>query len=196
MNVFRVVGFSVVLLLLGCSGDDAVHVQSTCIINEADFSASCTQDNNPAEGTGGQGGIGGVGGDGGTGGSAASSAPECTSPTDCFVFSPFCHVPTCTEGTCGSSSMEDGTVCGFGTDWGTCIKGTCVVDCDDANECTLDYFGALGCSHLDDTSYPACGVAGTCFNEQCCEGCIDAQSASCVDACPSGAACASNGFCP
>lgn len=67
--------------------------------------------------------------------------------------------------------------------------------CDDGNPCTLDYCMPNGCYNPEDTKMTACGDAGHCFKSQCCEGCIDGQSGSCVVECPAGQTCSAQGMC-
>ncbi len=70
-------------------------------------------------------------------------------------------------------------------------------DCNDGNDCTLDYCMSGICSNPDDTMYSVCGEMGMghCFRALCCEGCIDLKGVACVLSCPSGQECAPLGVC-
>ena len=83
---------------------------------------------------------------------------------------------------------------------GICKNGACGfcasdAECNDGNPCTLDYCMPGGCYNPEDTMMSACGEGGHCFKAACCEGCIDVKTMSCVQDCPNGAACSSQGTC-
>lgn len=109
-----------------------------------------------------------------------------------------CVWDRCVLQACGPKS--NGYPCFAKGGIGTCSSGNCgfclnAAECDDGNPCTDDYCMPSGCYNPEDTKMTVCGVAGHCFKSQCCEGCVDPQSGSCVVECPSGQTCSPQGTC-
>ena len=123
----------------------------------------------------------------------AGSCVDCNSAGQCPAGDQ-CNVATCTDNTCGTEQVMDGTVCDFqGTEDGICEGGNCVEapecispgDCDDSNPCTLETCDSGTCVYepLNGGSCDADGLPGMCDNGGCvglCEGVDCASDDECV----------------
>lgn len=120
----------------------------------------------------------------------AADAKECTVQG---TFVGACVWESCVLLWCNDAS--DGIPCLKEGGLGVCRMGACsppcgsAADCDDGNECTLDYCSPYGgCLNVEDTAHPSCADGGgLCYGGSCCEGCIDAGQ--CVPSCPLGKTC-------
>ena len=152
--------------------------------------AGCGPSDTGGGGSGGDGG--GAAGTGGSGGTVDLCMDvDCNDDDDCTA-----DVCDPADGSCSNDDEMDGTSCDFDGAAGVCMSGVCEdamlcdgVDCDDANECTMDLCDPLdgSCNNPGTNEGGTCdasGDPGTCQSGTCvglCDGIDCSDGNECTD---------------